>query len=425
MSNSTTARFKGLHFNNETVFTFQQSQTGTRRDLFFNVDDHVSKKSPFSLAVVKITGFESIIQRVGYLQSEVLIDKVSDRLIELISKNINNQFLLAKYQAGAFGILIKNKIDGEGRKRIVDAIQQDFTFTLFDNPSHVTTATLRVGLTSYHSFYIPTDEVLRDTEACLEASANSPIYNEPEKHEFTKTDLELAIHNNELKLWFQKKVNLKPGYPICGYESLIRWCHPTMGLLSPSDFLSSIKNHSLNNSFNNWVINKAFQTCREQLDLGNPLPIAINLDASSLEDIKTFEIIAAALKKFAVPTYLIEFEIIETVEISKNSKMHLGLEKLKALGYKLSIDDFGTGSNNIAYLMFLPVDTIKLDRVFCSTIANPQTLALTKAAVAMAKASKLSVVAEGIETSAQAKLMTEIGCEIGQGFYFGRPQNAI
>ena len=105
--------------------------------------------------------------------------------------------------------------------------------------------------------------------------------------------------------------------------------------------------------------------------------------------------------------------------------MHLGLEKLKALGYKLSIDDFGTGSNNIAYLMFLTVDTIKLDRVFCSTIANPQTLALTKAAVAMAKASKLSVVAEGIETSAQAKLMTEIGCEIGQGFYFGRPQNAI
>jgi EAL domain-containing protein (putative c-di-GMP-specific phosphodiesterase class I) len=242
-----------------------------------------------------------------------------------------------------------------------------------------------------------------------------------EAFDFNYVELLDAINQDQLELWFQPKVKLSSS-EVVGYEALLRWHHPRHGLIAPGAFLQSFNDYRLDQRLNEWVINSAFSRSAELSQSGISKTVAINLEANLLEDELTIKTIKAALDKLSVDPSLIEFEIIETMVISKNSVKHKALLELKQMGFSIAIDDFGTGTNNISYLMYLPVDTVKLDRMFCINVNSIKGFAITSSAIAMAKSCGYTVVAEGIETEAQADMMYSLGCELGQGFYFGKPE---
>lgn len=229
---------------------------------------------------------------------------------------------------------------------------------------------LTAGLGVYPESGDTLNQLINNTVASLAKFSNSKHLNgDSLSHamSFSLYDIKLAITKKQFQLWYQPKVNLKSN-AVVGVEALLRWNHPELGILLPPYFLNWVHMYGLMGELNEWIIDTGFSKCREFLDSGNEITVAMNLDASCLLDKKTLLSIQKAQLKYKVPPQLIEFEIVETGCVRKGEKGLDVLQALKSRGYQISIDDFGTGMSNISYLMFMPANIVKLDRMFSSKI---------------------------------------------------------
>lgn len=234
-----------------------------------------------------------------------------------------------------------------------------------------------------------------------------------------ETNLSTALKQQELAMYFQPKLSLKTG-KIIGAEALIRWPHPTLGMIPPSDFISLAEETGLILSIGAWTLASSCEHIRTWLDMGIHVPpVSVNLSPLQFRDEHLIEMISQTISKYKISPALLLFEITESTAMMDVEKGILILTKLKSLGFKLSIDDFGTGYSSLSYLKRLPLDQLKIDRAFVKDIssdANDRAICL--AIIGLAHTLKMSVVAEGVETEAQMHILRQHHCDEIQGYLF-------
>jgi diguanylate cyclase (GGDEF)-like protein len=237
-------------------------------------------------------------------------------------------------------------------------------------------------------------------------------------------DLRGAMPRNEFTLHYQPVIDLATNR-IVGLEALIRWAHPTRGLLLPSDFITLTEETGLIVPIGQWVLGEACRQLREWERFATvevPLMVAVNLSAKQVHQATLLDEVKDVLRGSGLPPSGLILEITESVMMDDERATLDSLAALRGAGVRLALDDFGTGYSALNYLKRVPADVLKIDRSFVRGLdERPEDMAIVRAVIAVAKSLKLRVTAEGIETEAQAEQLRLMGCDYGQGFFFARP----
>ncbi|MDR5898693.1 EAL domain-containing protein [Halomonas vilamensis] len=237
--------------------------------------------------------------------------------------------------------------------------------------------------------------------------------------------MQQALDNDEFVLFYQPKINMQTG-EVIGVEALIRWQHPDKGLLPPAAFLSDLQQHSLAIAVGEWVVNTAIaQFCAWQAR-GVHLPVSINIDGIHLQHPGFADWLQQTLSRYPqVKPGDIEIEVLESSALDDIHCVAEIMRHCQRLGAHFALDDFGTGYASLAYLRYLPVGQLKIDRSFVfNMLDNEEDLVMLKGVLSLAKAFQRRVIAEGVETYAHARALLALGCEYGQGYAFARPMPA-
>ena len=239
-----------------------------------------------------------------------------------------------------------------------------------------------------------------------------------------EADLRHAVERGEFENFYQPVVCLKTGRTK-GFEALVRWNHPTQGLVFPADFISLAEETGLIIPLGEWVLREAclqMSRWRQQFPECFPLNMSVNLSGRQIQRTDLVEMVKRTLWDSGLPPDLLNLEITESILMENTDSSIMKLSHLREMGVHLSIDDFGTGYSSLSYLHRFPVGTLKIDRSFIHEI-GPETkkLEFVRTIVSLAHHLNLNVVAEGVEEALQADQLRLQGCEFGQGYYFSRP----
>jgi EAL domain-containing protein (putative c-di-GMP-specific phosphodiesterase class I) len=236
-------------------------------------------------------------------------------------------------------------------------------------------------------------------------------------------ELREALNNDELVLHYQPKVAAGSGQ-LLGVEALVRWQHPTQGLLAPAEFIPVAEATTLIQRLTSIVIDKALAMSREWLDRGVRMPVAVNVSARSLLDETFADTVARALVRADIPADHLCLELTESTIMSDPERALSIMQQLRILGVRLSVDDFGTGYSSMAYLKILPVDELKVDRSFVSQMnTSADDTMLVQSAIDLGHNLGMSVVAEGVEDHQTLLALKDLGADVIQGYYLGRPMD--
>lgn len=234
-----------------------------------------------------------------------------------------------------------------------------------------------------------------------------------------------AIQAQQLVLYFQPKINLKDNQ-IYAFEALVRWQHPELGLIPPSEFIPLAEMSSLIYPLTRWVLENSICQCQAWRRMGYPLGVAVNLSVRNLMDERIVGDLRKMLVLYNLPADALELEITESMIMHDPERALDVLEQLADLGITLSIDDFGTGYSSLAYLKRLPVRTLKIDYSFvCGMLQDKQDQIIVHSTINLAHNLGLYVVAEGVESAEVWAELKQLGCDAAQGFYLGMPMPAV
>lgn len=291
---------------------------------------------------------------------------------------------------------------------------------------------LSIGLVKYESKYSNMNLMKRADTARTHSKkklSDFLIFNEEmENYDIEKMqilgELKEAIKKGELELYFQPKVDMINSNNLTGVEALIRWNHPVKGIIPPIKFIPYLEETTLINEVTKWVYETSLKKIVSWQEKGVNTKIAINISVTNLCDKEFHFYVEEMLKLYKVNPENIEFEITEGKSIEHFESIILVLKKLKEIGIKLSIDDFGTGYSSLAYIKRLPIDYIKIDRMFIKNInEDKNNQKIVSAAISIAETFGLKVVAEGIECNKEWDTLKVMSCDIGQGYLFAKPMS--
>ncbi|MDO3412716.1 EAL domain-containing protein [Saccharibacillus sp. CPCC 101409] len=245
-----------------------------------------------------------------------------------------------------------------------------------------------------------------------------------ENHErlILERDLQSAIENDELVLFYQPKVDIRT-HRMVGLEALVRWNHPTLGMVPPLKFIPIAEESGLIVPLERWVLRTACLQTQEWIAEGRPpIPVAVNLSQIHLMQTDIVENILATLEELKYDTRLLELEVTESAMMHNEEQVISILRKFKKVGISVSLDDFGTGYSSLSYLHMLPIDCLKIDRSFIKGITTHEnSRTIVEMILTMARQLGLSIIAEGIEYEDQAQLLRELRCFTAQGFHYSKP----
>jgi len=234
-------------------------------------------------------------------------------------------------------------------------------------------------------------------------------------------DLNMALRENHLLLHYQPRIDLQKG--VCtGCEALLRWHHPQHGMVPPGDFIPLAEMTEIIHPLSLWVFRTALQQVRSWMNQGYEIPVAINLSARNLVDVRFPEQLRELLREFSVPNHLLEIEITESALITDPQRAMQVVRTFHDLGIHLAIDDFGTGYSSMSYLKKLPVQTLKIDRSFVMDMLSDEADAvIVRSTIGLAHSFGLAVVAEGVEDEETLQALRNLQCEQAQGYHISRP----
>ena len=225
-----------------------------------------------------------------------------------------------------------------------------------------------------------------------------------------------ALDAEEFRLYFQPKVDMRSG-KVLGVEALLRWKHPEQGVISPAQFLPLIENTGLSISVGNWVMQRGIEQLGQWLRMGLDITVSINVSARHLQEPMFAQHLAGLLSRHQAPVaHRLIIEVLETAALADVDYTCELMEECRALGVRFALDDFGTRYSTFTYLKRLPIDLLKIDRSFVfNMLGDRQDLAIVEGVIGLSQTFGCAVVAEGVETPAQARRLIEIGCDVGQG----------
>ena len=242
------------------------------------------------------------------------------------------------------------------------------------------------------------------------------------KQQYVVDHIDEAVEKEYIKVFYQPVIRVATG-EICGYEALVRWVDPNIGMLSPADFIENLEQFHLIHLVDKYVVKKVCEDYRALKEAGEPLvPVSINISRLDFELCDIFGIVEETRRLYDVPRSMLDLEITESAMNDNVGLIKTECDKMRELGYKVWLDDFGSGYSSVNSLTQYNFDVIKLDLVFLRSFDhNPKTEELMKYIIRGSKALGLSPLCEGVETEAHYSFLKEAGCERAQGYYFGKP----
>jgi EAL domain-containing protein (putative c-di-GMP-specific phosphodiesterase class I) len=236
-----------------------------------------------------------------------------------------------------------------------------------------------------------------------------------------ETHMREALGRGEFQLHYQPFMNIAEG-AVVGFEALLRWNHPTRGLVPPASFIGIAEDTGLIVPMGEWILRQA---CAEAAQFPEPIRVAINVSAVQFRNPQFLQSVISALAASGLCPHRLELEITETVLMQSNDAVLKTLHQLRDLGVRIALDDFGTGYSSLSYLSSFPFDKLKIDRSFVQELgANPHCAAIVRAIISLGKSLGMIITAEGVETSEQLDFIREAGCSEAQGYLVNVPKPA-
>ncbi|WP_369959341.1 putative bifunctional diguanylate cyclase/phosphodiesterase [Pseudomonas benzenivorans] len=380
----------------------------------------------FALMFMDLDGFKPVNDAYGHHIGDLLLSAVGARLRE----RLRAQDTLARVGGDEFVLLAELRAPNDAvglANQLIQLVSQPFRVG-----EHELRVSTSVGIALYPGDGEDQQSLLLNADAAMyhakgngkngysffEASMNANARNQLQ----LLHDLRMALERGEFCLYYQPKFDALNGRPT-GAEALLRWQHPVRGLLLPDEFIELAEKTGLIIAIGDWVLQQACRQMREWYDQGHhDWRVAVNLSALQFCHADLIESVADALAQHELPANCLTLEITETTAMRDADASLRVLEQLAALGVDLSIDDFGTGYSSLLYLKRLPANELKIDRGFVRDLAqDSDDAAIVSAVVALGQALNLRIVAEGVETLQQKSFLTNLGCNVLQGFLLGHP----
>jgi diguanylate cyclase (GGDEF)-like protein/PAS domain S-box-containing protein len=374
--------------------------------------------------------FKTINDSLGHEAGDRLLVTVAERL----RKRLRPEDVLARFGGDEFAVLLEEVADASETIRVAQRIAESLRepFTVNDHQVNLSTS-VGIALGSAHTKDDP-EGMLRNADAAMykakEQGLGCYAVFDPAMQTRAQERLELeaelrrALEQGEFVLYYQPEVSLYNGSMV-GLEALLRWQHPERGLLKPSAFVPLAEETDVIAPIGRWVLEEACRQAKrweEEHPLASPMTMEVNLSSKQLRRRELARTVEEALTRAGVEAHTLALDITETVLIGASEHNAQALEALKKMGIRLSLDDFGTGYSSLSYLKRLPVDRVKVDRSFVKGLGgNATDTAVVRMIIELCHTLGVEVLAEGVETSEQAALLKDMGCDVGQGYYFARP----
>jgi len=388
----------------------------------------VAKAASQSLGVlfISLDQFKKVNDSLGHGPGDILLREFAERLKSCITKSDT----VARFGSDEFALL-RTQINGT--KDVIETIgslSQVLKFS-FDLPGHELFATASVGVSLFPLDGEDCQTLLKNAGAALykakrSGGANYQFFT-ADMHELATKRLELesnlrkAIQNEEFTVHYQPRVSVD-SLTITGVEALVRWQHPQLGLISPSEFIPLAEDAGLIVPIGEWVLRTACMQGQRWRDQGvAPIQIAVNISARQFHDQDFSQTVIRILEETGLSPKYLELEVTES-SIIQDERFAAGmLSRLKSMGINILIDDFGTGFSSLASLKRLPIDALKIDKSFVrEATSDPDDAALVMAIITLAHNLRLKVVAEGVETEDQLRFLQLLRCDEIQGYFFSK-----
>jgi diguanylate cyclase (GGDEF)-like protein len=388
----------------------------------------MAKSSRLAVLFIDLDGFKPVNDTFGHSSGDRVLEQVGQRLKTLargarVAARVGgDEFLLLVTDAGETDAM------ADLARSLIDTLSLPYTLD-----GREVSISCSVGIALYPDKCEPVKLIARADAAMYaakRAGGARHCFYAPEMDAGTQRnfdllrDLRLALANDEFELFFQPKIDARSG-KVTAAEALLRWNHPTRGLVMPASFIPLAERSGLIGPIGNWVVEAACKQARAWRDKGLRMRVAINISAHQMHQDDIADRIADALARHRIHPSLLTCEITETAAMEDTGATQETFRRLGELGTHLSIDDFGTGYSSLGYLRQLPAEELKIDGSFVKDVdTSADARAVVDAVVKLAHALGLKVVAEGVETRRQHKVLVELGCDELQGFLFAKPMTA-
>ena len=391
-----------------------------------------------AILYMDLDGFKDINDSLGHDAGDQILQAVADRLREVVrpsdmvsrASDPSADEQLARLGGDEFTLLILDLTDAQqalsAGNRIRSAIQRPFVLDSHelrltasigiamypDDGQDVTTLVKHADTAMYHG-----KEVGRDSCQFYSAALTQRAVQRIEMDR----DLRIALEQGVFWLAYQPQVDANSGH-VCAVEALIRWDREQHGPIAPLDFIPLAEANGLIVPIGQWVIRSACEAAVRWREQGNNVRVAVNLSPRQLRSPNLVQSVQDALAQTGLAPDMLELEVTETALMEDTAQTVGALRSLRALGVQLALDDFGTGYSSMSYLTRMPLNNLKIDRSFVAgLLKDSESDSIVRAIVSMAKALRLRVTAEGVETLEQSQCLKEMGCDVLQGYYYGRP----
>ncbi len=373
--------------------------------------------------------FKYVNDTLGHSVGDMLLKQVAERIlscvrsVDTVSRLGGDEFTLALDGIEDRGV-VSNIADKICRK-----LGEPYTFNGKD--IYVTAS---IGISIHPDDGVDIGELMKRADTAMfkaKERGGSFLFYEPEMEAVVtnkveiEQDLRQSLDREELDVYYQPKYDLQTS-KVMGMEALVRWNHPEKGLVGPNDFIPLAEETGLISEVGLWVLISSCVQVKSWIDKGHkPIPVSVNLSGRQLENGDITAQVEHVLAESGLEPKYLELEITESIIMKRPEEVISILHQLKAMGVKLSIDDFGTGYSSLNYLRKFPIDLLKIDKAFVRDIeTNNEDRLIVKGIIALAKSLNLEVLAEGVETGEQQKLLEEEGCDYIQGYYIGKPMKS-
>ena len=385
--------------------------------------------APYAVLFLDLDGFKVVNDSLGHAFGDQLLVETAHR----IKKCLRPWDTMSRHGGDEFTILVDHMRGVEDARDVAERIHKELAHPI-QLGDHEVFINASVGIALGTDYYTTTDEVLRDADTAMYQSkasgkAGFAVF-DTRMHDYAKqrlrleTELRQGLERGEYVAYYQPIVDLG-SRKLVGFEALLRWNHPTRGLLRPGDFLKVAEETGLIVPIGWWMLDEASRqlaSWQRSSPKARGLSVAVNIADSQFAHQELAQRVTGALERSGLQPDSLHLEITENVFTDNPRSAVARLHQLKALGVHLHMDDFGTGYSSLSYLSHFPVDTLKVDRSFVMDITeNRVHHSIAKTIIQLSKDLGLSTIAEGIETAEQAKALKKLGCPFAQGFFFSGP----